>query len=377
MKFVFIVQGEGRGHMTQALALFELLTSQGHSIPEVLIGKSHRRTLPDFVQKGLKTAITQFDSPNFVADKNEKSINIRKTIQHNLLRSNRFIDSLRTIDRVITHHEPDYIINFYDLLAGIYNFIYRPKAAFWAIGHQYLIHHPSFPFATGSPLQKSLFKLNTAITALGAQKLLALSFRPLPDIPGTKLSVIPPLLRPQVKQHKTTQGDFILTYMVNSGYADEVISFSKKHPEIKIEAFWDKQHMPSPYHASPNLTFHHINEQLFLEKMASCKGLLSTAGFESICEAMYYNKPVMMVPVAGQYEQACNALDALAANAGMAHYEFDFKKFDLFLKSRNITPSNFVNWQEQLGNKLTKILSSQNNWQEDPPVTYPKLSTEH
>ena len=362
MKFVFIVQGEGRGHMTQALALFEILTQQGHTITDVLIGKSSRRNLPDFVKKGLKTNLIQFESPNFAADRKEKSIHIGKTIQHNLFRARKFSGSLQVIDQVVKTSRPDIILNFYDLMAGIYNFIYRPKASFWTIGHQYLISHHEFPFAPDSPLQKALFKLNTAVTALGAEKRLALSFRRISPSTQGNLTVIPPLLRPPVKQLQPSCGDFILTYMVNSGYAEEVIAFSMLHPDIKIEAFWDKKDMPSPYRPSSNLTFHQIDDQLYLEKMAACRGLLSTAGFESICEAMFFGNPVMMVPVSGQYEQACNALDALAAQAGIAHDTFDFKKFDIFLKTFNNTPSNFVDWEKELGIKLTEILSSQNNW---------------
>ncbi|GGF16280.1 glycosyltransferase family protein [Echinicola rosea] len=374
MKFIFIVQGEGRGHMTQALALFELLKSQGHLVSDVLIGTSSRRNIPEFVRKGLKTNLIQFESPNFVADKKEKSINISKTIRHNLYRARRFSDSLNLIDQVVKSSQPDIILNFYDLLAGIYNFFYRPKSSFWTIGHQYLISHPDFPFAPGAPIQKILFKLNTKVTALGAQKCLALSFRSLPPSFGNNITVIPPLLRPKVKQLQPSSGDYILTYMVNSGYSEEVIAFSKKHPDIKIEAFWDKKEMPSPYYPTPNLTFHQIDDQLYLEKMAACRGLLSTAGFESICEAMYFGKPVMMVPVKGQYEQACNALDALAAQAGISHNEFDFKKFDIFLQSSHNTPSNFVDWERELEKKLSEILSSQNNWQPNLPVSYPKYT---
>ena len=40
MRFLFIVQGEGRGHLTQALALEEMLTRNGHEIVEVLVGRN-------------------------------------------------------------------------------------------------------------------------------------------------------------------------------------------------------------------------------------------------------------------------------------------------------------------------------------------------
>lgn len=35
MKFLFIVQGEGRGHLTQAITLEEILRRNGHEVVEV------------------------------------------------------------------------------------------------------------------------------------------------------------------------------------------------------------------------------------------------------------------------------------------------------------------------------------------------------
>ena len=49
MKFLFIVQGEGRGHFTQAITLEEMLLRNGHEVVEVLVGKSSTRTLPGFL----------------------------------------------------------------------------------------------------------------------------------------------------------------------------------------------------------------------------------------------------------------------------------------------------------------------------------------
>ena len=43
MKFLFIVQGEGRGHLTQAITLEEILRRNGHEVVEVLVGKSSSR----------------------------------------------------------------------------------------------------------------------------------------------------------------------------------------------------------------------------------------------------------------------------------------------------------------------------------------------
>ncbi|MCH7398983.1 glycosyltransferase [Belliella sp. DSM 107340] len=348
MKFLFIVQGEGRGHMTQAIALSQILKNLGHEHVATCIGKSKRRKIPDFVFQNLKGPIYQIESPNFISDKENKKILLGKSVFFNLLKLPNFLNSLKEIDEAVTFHKPDVIINFYDILGGIYKLVYRPKAISWVIGHQYLIFHPAFPYEKSSYLEKFLFQINTKITALGADRIFALSFQKYPDTPDSKTIIFPPILRELIFDLRPQQGDFILTYMVNSGYGDEVIRFAKQNPEIKIEAFWDKKDCEKTYQALPNLVFHQVDDKLFLEKMASCRGLLSTAGFESICEAMYLGKPVMMVPVAGQYEQACNALDAVNSGAGIRNHEFDFRFFHNYLNSNEYIPTQMKNWVEMV-----------------------------
>lgn len=346
MNFLFIIQGEGRGHMTQAIALAQVLNTMGHQVSAVCIGTSKRRAIPDFVKNAFTIPIHQFESPNFYTDKKHKGIKIGKTITNNLIKSKDFIKSLEKIHALVSEYDPDIILNFYDILGGLYNLLYRPKGQFWVIGHQYLSEHRSFVFAKGFRLEKYLFKLNNQITALGADKKLALSFRPLEDEPKKKIVVLPPLLRKDLKNLTRQQGDFYLTYMVNHGYSEEVMNFAKRNPKIKIEAFWDKKEAGKEFKALDNLTFHQVDDRLFLEKMATCKGLVSTAGFESICEAMYLGKPVMFIPVQGQYDQLCNALDAEISGAGVQHTSFDFKYFDRILESRNFGTDQAKIWTD-------------------------------
>ncbi|NJO68923.1 MAG: hypothetical protein HC830_06215 [Bacteroidetes bacterium] len=57
MRFLFIVQGEGRGHMTQAISLQDILIRNGHEVVEVLVGKSPRREIPAFFIKELNAIL--------------------------------------------------------------------------------------------------------------------------------------------------------------------------------------------------------------------------------------------------------------------------------------------------------------------------------
>ncbi|UZD22385.1 glycosyltransferase [Algoriphagus halophytocola] len=342
MKFVFIVQGEGRGHMTQAIAFGKMLENQGHEMAAVVLGKSKRREVPPFFSKQIHAPIYQVESPNFACDKNEKKILIGKTIRQNIIKATTFWRSLQQINTIVQSEAPDVILNFYDLLGGLYNGIFRPNAAYWVIGHQYLIYHPAFQFAPTKGLNKFFFKFNTRMTALGASQKLALSFYPLESTDN--ITVVPPLLREEVRNLTPTKGDFYLTYMVNSGYSTEVIAFAKSNPHLKIRAYWDKKEAEETETPLPNLSFHRVHDKNFLRDMAACKGLVSTAGFESICEAMYLRKPVMVIPVAGQYEQACNALDTVHSGAGIASDNFDFSKLDKQIQTTSNSTSSFQDW---------------------------------
>jgi uncharacterized protein (TIGR00661 family) len=358
MQFIFIVQGEGRGHMTQAIAFSKMLEESGHQLAAVILGKSKRRAIPEFFSREIKAPIHLVESPNFEADKSEKRILIGNTILSNLKRIPIFWRSLNQIHTVIQTEKPDVILNFYDLLGGFYSVLFQPKAAYWVIGHQYLIGHPDFSFAPSKGFQKQLFQLNTWMTAWRADERLALTFRPMKADPNSKVRIVPPLLRREIKELNPQTGDFFLTYMVNCGYGEEIISFAKANPNLNIKAYWDKKGARETENPLPNLSFHQIHDRHFLQDMAACKGLVCTAGFESICEAMYLGKPVMVIPVAGQYEQACNALDMEAAGAGIKSENFDFGYFDQTLSTLNPVEQPFKNWVKTWDQTFTQLTTA-------------------
>ncbi len=309
LRFLFIVQGEGRGHMTQAIALKDELEANGHVVITTLIGINKNRNIPAFLRKAMQGNVHSFASPSFITDKRSKGIKVFKTILYNLSRFALYLRSMHYIDKWVKEKKPDVIINFYDFLPGLYVKFYQPDCQYICIGHQYLAKHPDFPFA-GGKVNKWLFQFTNFITSLGATNLIALSYRPYPTFANENLIVSPPLLRAEIKNLKSESGEFYLAYMVYAGYGQDIIEWHSRNQEVKIECFWNHPDHTEAFQPHPNLTFHPINDKLFLEKLSQCKAYICTAGFESVCEALYLNKQVMMVPVQGQYEQACNALDA-------------------------------------------------------------------
>lgn len=358
MKFLFLIQGEGRGHLSQAITLEKILLDAGHSVCCTLVGKSERRIIPEYFKRNMHSPIREIASPNFVTDKKNKSVQLIRTILYNARYTPRFLKSLRLVHETVAQYQPDFIINFYDFLGGLYSFFYKPKAHYVCIGHQYLAYHPSFPFAPNKPLDKLLFTFNNALTSWRADLRIALSFSPYTPARIGSLVVTPPLLRHEVLESTPQAEEFLLAYMVNSGYGEEVMEWSQQHPETRIHCFWDEKSKPEVWEYSPSLTFHQVNDVKFLDYMRRCKGYVSTAGFESICEALYLQKPVLMIPVKGQYEQACNALDAQKAGAGIVSESYQIDLLLDYINRNKGKESPYRHWYQETPWIITQVLEA-------------------
>ncbi|MFY0606373.1 MAG: glycosyltransferase [Cyclobacteriaceae bacterium] len=357
MKYIFIVQGEGRGHMTQALSLADMLRRHGHTISRVIIGKSDRRVIPKFFLEKIGTPVLPLSSPNFVTDKQQKSVRPWKTIAQSLVKTPAYRKSLKKIDEVVENDDPDFIINFYEFLGGLYYFLKKPRAEMICIGHQYLLNHSSFEFPPNRSLDKMSMMIGNKITSLGASKLLALSFQEFGNEDDQNLKVVPPILRKEVTMSITSNEEHFLVYLLNPGYADEIHQFHADHPDQKLHVFWDQRNADDPMIIDKNLVFHQLNDESFLAYMASCKGYVTTAGFESVCEAMYLGKPVMMVPVAGHFEQACNAIDGIRAGAGISSDTFDISKLSDYLTNHKHDASSFRTWSDRAGEYIIRQMT--------------------
>jgi len=345
MKILFVIQGEGRGHFTQALSLKSMLERNGHEVAGVLVGKSPARQLPDFFTKKMDDVpVYSFESPNFLPTTKNKQAGIVVSILYNLLKIPAYLKSMYFISKKIRKTEADLVINFYELLTGLTYGLFCPKTPYICIAHQYLFLHPDFEFPKESRSELYLLLFFTKLTSLRASRLLALSFRPMSSLPDGKLVVVPPLLRREVLQTDASQGDYLHGYMVNSGFSEEVIDWHEKHPELPLHFFWDKKNAEKTTKVDDCLSFHTLDDELFLQYMAGCKGYATTAGFESVCEAMYLGKPVLMIPT--HIEQACNAHDAALSGAGVIAGEFDLDKLLTFLPQYKPNLA-FHNWALQ------------------------------
>jgi uncharacterized protein (TIGR00661 family) len=339
------------------MTLNDILTENGHEVVAVLVGKSNRRELPKFFTQKFGAKVFPFDSPNFLPASKIKKANIWISIIYNLFRSGNYAKSIFFIHQQIRKFDADIVVNFYDLMAGLTYLLFPPKIPYFCIAHQYIFLHPEYRFPDTNKIELGMLKFFTQLTCAGALKLLALSTKKMPDILERRICVIPPLLRKDVLKAQVSDGYYLHGYMLNDTYADEIIRFQEEHPDVFLHFFWDRKGVEEETVINDHLSFHSLNDKLFLEYMAGCKAYATTAGFESVCEAIYMGKPALVVPT--HIEQACNAFETWQLRAGIVADNFNLEKLIEYIPEYQKQPE-FKDWVEQADEYILRELRIKN-----------------
>ncbi len=325
MKYLFIVQGEGRGHMTQAISLSAILARHRHTVEKVYLGRSPQREVPEFFIDTFRGKLDYFRSPNFSPDRERKGINMPRTLLVNLFLIPVFVAEIFRMAWRIRKSDADVVIGFYDIIGGLGMWLSFSRKKYFVISHHFYFSL-GFSYPKGYKFQKYLLKFHSFLCSRRANSKLALSFTE--NVPGKRgYDVVPPLLRPEVFNMRPKEEGYILAYLLNPGFLKDMIGWCMHNPGFHVVVFTDS--IPPGPTPPANLKIHKLGSLDFLESMAKCQLVVSTAGFESVCEAAYLGKRILLIPSKNHFEQECNALDA--ARAGLAQYSSSFNP-DLILE---------------------------------------------
>jgi uncharacterized protein (TIGR00661 family) len=320
----------------------------------VLAGAHRNRSWPDFFERGFDAPVQRLASPGFVY-RNGRQVNLPATAWQFITRAGLYRRSLDTLQRAVRESAPDLIVNFLEPLVGVCSRLRGLGAPVLAVGHQFMLAHPAYPKPPGSRV--SAMGLRNYVRVTGSRAVhYALSFYEAPDLPECDLFVAPPLLRDELFQLESGSDEgHLLVYLLNAGYRPEVEAWHRRHPEIPLHVFYDRSDAVETESVDATLTFHRLHGEKFLRLMATCRGVVCTAGFESLSEAAWLGKPALAVPVQGHIEQALNAVDAEKCGIALHGARFDL---DPLLDARTgVAQERFRRWAGQSDERLLRAVS--------------------
>jgi len=311
-KCVFIVQGEGRGHISQSMAMKEYLEGAGYSLEAVFVGQRPNGNLPDYFVNCFSDKIIPFQSPYFLSTPNGKGIYVGRTLMFNLLRSFRYIREVGRIRKKINSLQPDVVFNFYDGIGALALRKVNPGIKRIGIGHHFYLHLKEYFGLTGSGMDRFLLSWHTRIIMKSCDRVMALSFSEQQG--NSRIEVVPPLIRKEFREMDPKAGGSYLVYLLKEGYIYDLIMLAREDPEFEADVFTGiipGIDLPS------GIRIHQAEGDKFKELMASCRGLIATAGFDTAAEAGYQGIPLAVIPVRNHFEQSCNSLDVERSGIGL------------------------------------------------------------
>lgn len=325
-KIILFVNNEGRGHLTQALGFADIVRKHGYIVSGVILGTTEGKYIPDYFKNEIGCEIFEIESPQFKKIDN-KRIDIFGTIFNSLKNYKKYKKSIKQMHDIVDIIDADILVNFYEPLFGLFNINNNRRSI--SIGHQFYLELNKFKIP--NTIDKYLLFLNNFLSSYGSEKW-CLSFT---EDEGA--IIIPPILR-NIKELEATGSDGVLAYICNEGYINDL-------PDIYMKCY-----CKSGTSNNSKIEIVGLSDK-FIDDMKSCKYYISSAGFESICEAYYLGKNISVVPIESHYEQLCNSLDA--ERLGIAKR---FDNYNIVLEDRIIDNKEFKKWVESCESRIIELL---------------------
>ncbi len=305
MKALFLVNGTGMGHITQTFALVELFARHGAPLTPVAVMVTNcPPSKVTLLREYYKCPVVEAPSLRFHTNAAGEISQLR-TAWGSLCDLGNCLRSVTQLHALVAETRPDVVINFYEALGGFYHLRHRVATPWIAVAHQYMVDHPSYlRYARFHP-QRQVLKWLTRLTGFGSKLRVAMSFYPAES--QGNIFVTAPLLRQNVLAAMPQTGDQLLCYLSNGTHLQKLVHYCHCHPDQRVRCFCPDH----PVAAPANLEMHRPDWRHYIEELITCRGLITTSGFESVAEAAVLGKPVVVIPLKNQLEQELNARDAL------------------------------------------------------------------
>lgn len=277
MKILYAVQGTGNGHLSRAKEIYEVLNNRVE-VDVLVSGTQFDINCPFPVKYQLKGIVFVFGKKG--------GIDYLKTLKANNI--------FRIIQEIRSCHLNDYdlIINDFEPITAWASY-FRNNLKCISLSHQSAFLSKNVP----KPKRKSL--VGSLVLKYFAPCTTSYSFH----FKSYDKHIFPPIIRKDIRLQSIKEKNYYVVYL--PFYSDEkIIKVLSKIKEVKWNVF--SKHSKETYNVK-NVSITPIFNSDFEQALAWSKGVLCGAGFETPAEAMYLKKKLLVIPMKGQYEQACNA----------------------------------------------------------------------
>jgi uncharacterized protein (TIGR00661 family) len=309
MRILYGVVGEGMGHATRSRVVIEHLLARGHDVEVVVSGRAHAMLADIFPAR-----VRRIHGLGLVYEHNE--VSKRKTLIANareLFAKGGLPGNVRAWFELVADFDPQLVISDFESWSWL--FAVNHRVPLISIDNMQIINRTDIraaddgemirPYRGAARVAKAIVKAKIP----GAKHYFVTTFF-YPPVRKKRTTLVPPILRPEVLAAKATaeRGDHVVVYQTGPSH-DALLEALARIADVDFLIYGMKRDAGAgDAVVAGNLHFRPFSQQGFVDDLASCRAVVAGGGFSLMSECVYLGKPMLSVPLAGQFEQTLNAL---------------------------------------------------------------------
>jgi uncharacterized protein (TIGR00661 family) len=339
MRILYGVNGEGMGHATRSRVVIESLLAE-HEVRVVASGAAFAY-LADRLPR-----VDEVMGPTFAMEEGE--IHRWATVVQNIRNARRGIPEtvqnwVRVVDKT---WRPEVVITDFEPLTGVYARSTRtPMLAVDNVNmldrcrhDEEIIGHQKEDFLLARAVVRSMVP--------GAVEYLVTTFFE-PPIKRGGTTLVPPIVRPEIVSATPERGDHLVVY--SSGDPGLIEALRASGVPCRV---YGMRGGPQEDQVDGCLDYRPRSNEGFVEDLRTARGVIAGGGFSLLSEAVYLGKPVLAMPLHGQFEQLLNARYLEREGYGVCAQEVDSEVLDDFLGRLDQFEGALAGYQQE-GNTVT------------------------
>jgi uncharacterized protein (TIGR00661 family) len=169
-----------------------------------------------------------------------------------------------------------------------------------------------------------------------------------PQIRKPRTELYPSILRPEILAAKPRPGDHLLVYQTAEG--NDALIAALRDSGVPCRIYGMRRSITQDQ-TEGTLRFRPFSEESFIEDLATARAVVAGGGFTLMSECVYLHKPLLAMPIGGQFEQTLNALYLEREGYGKYARALDASTLAAFLGAVPSYESNLAAYSQD-GNRL-------------------------
>lgn len=332
MRILYGVVGEGMGHAMRSRVILDELTAR-HQVQVVVSGRAY-----DYLaaRASENLAVRKIWGYSLVYEDNEVR-NFKTALENVKGAVSGWPKNVRAYFDLAERFEPEVVVS--DFESWSYLFAKAHRLPVLSVDNIQMVdrcaHAPEIVEGMGADLRIAKGIVRTKVARAFHYYITTFFY---PPVRKPRTSLHPPVLRPEILEARRERGDHLLVYQTSTSNTELPDLLARCGRECRVYGL--RRDIEEDL-VEGNVRYRPFSERGFIDDLRTAAGVLASAGFTLMGEAVYLGKPMLAVPLGRQIEQVLNARYLEAAGYGLATEALTGQRLGEFLErlpdlSRNL-----------------------------------------